>query len=215
MRRHKSGCASPCDRGCKCRNCAPKCPTGPTGAPGPTGFPGSPGFPGGTGPTGSPGPTGPGFIELAARVTNSENQSIPPATPTVLEFDTTLAGSNPAIHSDSIDNSRLVAPVTGWYDINGGVSWAANAVGSRNLAIRLNGIVTSTFGDLARVTSDAAITPGTATRQTISAHYFLQAGEYVELTVEHSALANLNVQAVDSEGDKLLYSPQFSIARVA
>jgi hypothetical protein len=46
MRRHRSGCLSPCDRGCKCKDCVPKCPTGPTGAPG------APGPTGGIGPTG-------------------------------------------------------------------------------------------------------------------------------------------------------------------
>ena len=52
-RHHQTGCATPCGRGCKCKRCVVKCPTGPTGGVGPAGGIGPTGLRGATGATGT------------------------------------------------------------------------------------------------------------------------------------------------------------------
>lgn len=78
-------------------------------------------------------------------------------------------------HSNSTNNSRYTAQVTGWYFVKAGVVWAASAAGNRDIQLYKNGVAypyswqavpaAGTFND-----------PGVETAALVQ----LNAGDYVE-----------------------------------
>jgi hypothetical protein len=115
----------------------------------------------------------------AARATNTANQTIAESTPTVISlgsegFDTAN------LHDTTTNNSRLTAPVTGAYQINGRVRWESGAAGVRHLRIEKN------LGSPgAKTLAEAMGTASAADRmaQNVTTISRLIAGEYVELRV--------------------------------
>jgi hypothetical protein len=102
---------------------------------------------------------------------------------------------------DAVQPTRLTCPQTGIYLISGSVSFAANATGRRYLDILLNG---STM--IARQISPAA--PVGATDLTVSTHYQLNAGDYVELRVLQQSGGALNINATPN------CSPEFGMTQI-
>jgi hypothetical protein len=127
--------------------------------------------------------------EQSVRATHSANQSIPNATFTVLTFD----GENfdtAAMHSTTVNPSRLTAPETGRYRITFTAAWAPHSTGVRQSYIRLNGGAPYIGYDV----RPAAPAPFDTTT-TVSIDYQLNAGDYVEAVVYQTSGGALNVFA--------------------
>lgn len=137
-----------------------------------------------------------------ARVYNSANISIPNATPTVLTFNSERFDSG-NLHSTSSNTGRLTAPITGLHDICAHVLYAANITGRRETTLRLNGTTVIAIDERQTVT-----VAGVFTAVSISAHYQLAAGDYVEVVVFQDSGGALNVTTAGN------YSPEFSMVRL-
>ena len=74
----------------------------------------------------------------AARAFDSNGQSIPHSTVTILGFDSETFDTA-SLHDTTTNNSRLTAPIAGIYQITGNVRWDTNNVGTRFLTITVNG----------------------------------------------------------------------------
>lgn len=109
----------------------------------------------------------------AAGVYKAAGQAIANATLTVLTFDSERY-DNSEIHSTSSNTSRLTAPKAGVYMLDARMLWPSNATGVRFMTIRLNGSETKRIAAERR----AAIEN---TETTISAVFFLNAGDYIEI----------------------------------
>jgi hypothetical protein len=140
----------------------------------------------------------------AARATNSANQSIADSTATVISLDS--EGFDTAnLHDLALNNSRLTAPISGVYQINGRVRWANGAGGSRQLRIEKNlgqplGKTIAKEIDTASATDDLT--------QDVSTISHLSAGDYVELGVTQQ---NLTATAVNTLADPHV-APELSMA---
>jgi hypothetical protein len=137
----------------------------------------------------------------AARATNSGPVSIPdgtPPTPVPLDqevFDTA------ALHDNAVDNTPLTAPIAGIYMITGHVSWPLGTTGSRGIYLAVHtGIVFTRVAATFQKASDVG-----ETKQTVSAIYKLNAGDYVELEAQQSSGITENIQKADS------YSPALAM----
>jgi hypothetical protein len=97
-----------------------------------------------------------------------------------------------AMHDTVTNNSRLIAPEDGLYDIRARTLWAANATGDRELDVRLNAAGASGGGTL--VVSDHS-TPQAAAGINVTAQrdWPMVAGDYIELFVFQSSGGNLGV----------------------
>lgn len=136
------------------------------------------------------------------RCTHSVNQTLVTNTATFLAFNTDR-WNNGNMHSTATNNTRLTSKITGLYSISGHVSFAANATGARQLAIRLNG---ATF--IGAVECQASATGGEATQLSIQTEYRLAANDYVELMAKQISGGNLDVVAAGN------FSPEFAMHRV-
>lgn len=136
-----------------------------------------------------------------ARVFNSANISIVTSgTPQFLTFDSERF-DNGGLHSTSVNTGRLTAPITGLYMIGGGVEFAVSGIGSRQLALRVNG---TTF----IATENQSAVAGDVTEMDIATPYRMTAGDYVELRAFQNSGGALNVTAAAN------YSPEFWMYRV-
>jgi hypothetical protein len=140
----------------------------------------------------------------AARATNSSNQSIPASTPTTISLDTEGFDTT-NLHDTATNDSRLTAPITGVYQINGRVRWASGTNGNRELRIEKDrgqplGKTIAREIDTASATDDLI--------QDVSTISFLAAGDYVELSVTQQ---NLTATAVNTNADPHV-APELSMA---
>ncbi len=163
----------------------------PAGTRGPQGVPGAVGAPGlSTGPAGGdltgnyPNPMiGPGRVTAdkfgtLPSVSVTQNVAQNPGGP--LSFGLELFDES-NMHAAGGDNTRLVAPVGGIYQVSGLVKWYAGADGTRFISVRKNGgsIVASDAGPAA---------PGTdQTVQSLSALVKLAAGDYLQLLTDETS----------------------------
>jgi hypothetical protein len=74
----------------------------------------------------------------AVRVTNSTAQSIASGAPATLAFDQE-SYDTANMHSTSVNDFRLVAPVSGVYEVSASVDWGTDPDGFRRLALFVNG----------------------------------------------------------------------------
>jgi hypothetical protein len=117
-------------------------------------------------------------VSPAVRVTNSGGQAIPSFTGESVTFNTN-AYDNDHMHSTTTHTTRLVAPISGVYDITGGVAWNASATGERDLWIERN---RSTHKVLAETT--VAVNSGSQpSYQMVETQARLTKGDFVELWV--------------------------------
>ena len=106
-----------------------------------------------------------------------------------MTFDSERWDTN-ALHDTSSNTSRLTAPVDGRYHIFGHVDFDSAAGGFRRVVIRVNGAGNE---EIAVQTG-----PGDALHDTVlsvSTHYELMAGDYVELVVCQDSGAPVDVLA--------------------
>lgn len=116
-------------------------------------------------------------------------QSIPNNAFTALTWDQSLVDSYGG-HSSVTNPSRYTAQVPGWYDLDGGFSFAANVTGVRDGAWYKNGAQITTPGAGAVTGSPGA---GSSPTQAMPGlQVFLNAGDYVELWVIQTSGGALN-----------------------
>jgi hypothetical protein len=102
-------------------------------------------------------------------------QSFTSSSGAAVTFDSTTTDTYGG-HSNSTNNSRYTAQVTGWYWVVGTVTWANVAGGNRNVSINKNGSGVPQFGTAVPAASSLVFPAGQAT-----ALVQLNAGDYVEV----------------------------------
>ena len=94
---------------------------------------------------------GGGGAVIAAHIRRMTSQSIAASTAVAISFDTEVRDNGDLWSAAS--PTRLTAPVAGWYNITGGVHWAARTGNGRRVFIRKNG---STFLAYSSTVADSA-----------------------------------------------------------
>lgn len=125
----------------------------------------------------------------AAGVFNSADFVVANNTETAITFDSER-WDNDAIHSTSVNPSRLTCVTAGVYNISGCIVWTANATGVRTASLRLNG-----GSPIAR----KSITSNTAAfdaEMPIATQWKLGVGDYIELVGFQTSGGNLNARAI-------------------
>lgn len=118
----------------------------------------------------------------AARIYNSAVQAITTAVNTKITFDTIRRNDGGLA---DLTNDRLTAVVAGWYIITAGFGFAANAVGNRGGELMVNGTIEIAQQFYAAPAAGVSV-------MSISAVYYLAAGDYVELFGFQTSGGNLN-----------------------
>lgn len=132
-----------------------------------------------------------------ARVYSSSAQSISNSSETAINLDSERYDYG-SFHDTVTNNTRLTAPVAGIYHISGSLQYAVNGTGVRVVYIRLNGTT-----DIAAQTAPSS--SASSIGMSLDTLYYLNAGDYVELTAYQTSGGNLNV---NSSGN---YTPEFAI----
>ena len=109
------------------------------------------------------------------------------------------------LHDTATNNSRLTAPVTGVYQINGRVHWESGVGGVRQLRIEKN-LGTPPGKTIAEAMETAAATDEMT--QNVSTISLLSAGDYVEL---RAIQQNPTATAVDTVAETHI-APELSMA---
>ena len=127
----------------------------------------------------------------AARATNTGPVPIPDSDITAVplnaeSFDTAN------LHSNTVDNTRLTAPIDGIYVIAGHVSWPSGS-GDRVVFLAVTSGLTFT-----RVAATSGAAYAAEAKQTVSAVYKLNAGDYVELEAQQTSGLTESIQKSDS-----------------
>lgn len=121
------------------------------------------------------------------QVTHSTNQSIAHYTDETVAFDSeNYDTATPKMHSTSTDNERITIQTSGIYIITFVVAFVANATGGRQATIIKNGkeTIAAVHHTAPSASFEAALN--------VTAHEWLQEGDYITATVKHyrgSALA--------------------------
>ncbi|MGH3087539.1 MAG: hypothetical protein ACRDSJ_09510 [Rubrobacteraceae bacterium] len=150
----------------------------------------------------------------AVRATTNNPQSIPTNTPTLIaldaeDFDQVGTGQSGEMHSTTTNNSRLLAPRDGIYQINVGLRWGGGAnisVGAREARLlkNNNGSCAATSANTLGFDNLNAVN-GFATDHNLSTLASLNQGEYVEVcgfqssgdSTPMSASATMNYVSAD------------------
>lgn len=130
-----------------------------------------------------------------ARAKRSTVQSIPTATWTAIGFDTEDRDTD-SMHDTVTNNTRLTAKTPGLYLVRASVSFAPNAVGSRQIDITkttVGGTVTTEA--IQEATSESTV--GSYFDLTVTALVDLAAGDYVEAKAMQTSGGALNVVTSD------------------
>lgn len=133
-----------------------------------------------------------------ARVTRSAAQTIATGVATDIAFDEQRFDSG-GFHSTSVNNERYTTLVSGIYVLSGGVRWASNTTGYRQITMRLNG--TTPIGADRK---DALQTGPTI--QCLTTVYYLDVGDYVTLEGFQNSGGNLDIDKANA------LTPEFAIA---
>jgi hypothetical protein len=134
------------------------------------------------------------FGTPSCRVTNSANISITDNTLTALTFDTERWDTD-GMHTLTGSTGRITVATGGKYLIGAHISWADNATGRRQLALRKNGSTVTAATEQAIV--------ATSTFQSIATLDLLGPGDYYEVRVFQNSGGPLNVSALTA------LSPEF------
>jgi hypothetical protein len=110
--------------------------------------------------------------------------SVPASTDTAVTFDSVLFDSSAGAMWDISDPTKLVAPDDGTYLFGGSFMWAQNSVGWRRFFFRDSNIYT--YSPEYRATNNAS----DATAMNGTGLAALEAGDYVEMHVEHNSSTN-------------------------
>ncbi len=138
------------------------------------------------------GSVGPGELAQipSVRARRTTAQSIANSTLTTVAL-TTETWDHGGLHSNSINNSRLTAPIDGVYLITANVFWDPSSAGERMLGIRLNG--TTFIGLTADSAADTAVFVDDPL--TVSTAYLMNSGDFVQAMVQQNSGASLSVGA--------------------
>jgi hypothetical protein len=125
-----------------------------------------------------------------ARLRQTVVQSIPSSTFTAITFttedvDTDVDGVGG--HSNAINTSRFTSRYSGWYEIGGGVAYAANATGRRLAHFYVNGAAVN--GAQVALPATAANDSAVPAKLTL---VYLAVGDYVELMAYQESGGALN-----------------------
>tara|TARA_R110000868_G_scaffold11064_3_gene54330 strand:- start:1072 stop:1572 length:501 start_codon:yes stop_codon:yes gene_type:complete len=140
------------------------------------------------------------FSPPRCRLTNSANISLTNNLATAVTFDTETHDTG-GMHSTSSNTSRITIPTggSGMYLIGAGIEFAANATGTRDVNLRING---TTIIASSRATATSATS---ATRLMTNTIYPLNAGDYVEIMAFQNSGGALNITAA-SEYTPIFYA---------
>lgn len=135
----------------------------------------------------------------ACRVYKSTSGSIANVTDTSIAFDQERF-DNAAVHSTSVNTTRLTIPTGGGgkYIFGGGVEWIANVTGGRGCHIKLNG---TTY--IAKFVLNTSAAGGDTSSLTVTSVYAMSAADYVEMFVYQSSGGGLTLNSTGN------YSPEF------
>lgn len=141
-------------------------------------------------------------VAVGCAVYGSAAQSIPNNAATVLTFD--LERVDPfGMHSPSTNPSRVTVPEPGWYSVAGHVTFAFHATGYRRAQLSLNGVSALAYQQVPAVT-DA----GHNTRLSVNDVVYMNAGDYIELSVFQLSGGALDVTAAP------MASPELRVVKV-
>jgi len=121
-----------------------------------------------------------------AVLTQSATQSVGNAAWTALSLDATTTDSY-SMHSNSVNNSRAIAQVAGWYTVSGVAAFATNGTGGRGALTARNGTHMPGSGSLLGVVSTQPTVAPTS-----AFPVFLNVGDYVEIHGFQSSTASLS-----------------------
>ena len=122
------------------------------------------------------------------RVSRASTQNIGTSSSTALSFLTADFEVGDSGQWDISDPTKIVCKKAGKYIISGFSSFAANATGYRQFALKVNGTTDSQ-------SSIMAVTSGDETSQTLSIVKELAVNDYVQMFVFQNSGGNLNIQA--------------------
>jgi hypothetical protein len=118
----------------------------------------------------------------AVRASNDSGQSIAGDSPVTLAFTAeTFDGAN--MHSNTVNNTRLTAPIAGIYSVTANVGWNSNNTGRRVIQLRKNGV------DFLFDTKQA--TQGDTSFQSLTDLVQLAKGDFVEVAANQNSGAAL------------------------
>lgn len=143
-----------------------------------------------------------GLSLCGARVYNDAAISIPTSTVTTLTFNQERYDTG-ALHSTSVNTSRLTAPRAGKYMVTANVEFAANATGYRQMYVVQNA-VNIIASDLNPVSNASVVT-----HLCVSTLIDLAAADYMEVVVAQTSGGALNVNSVAR------FSPEFAMQWMA
>lgn len=123
-------------------------------------------------------------------MSRSTSQSINDSTTTAIQFDTTTIDELSAWSSGA--NTKLTAPVTGWYILGGHVKYHDGTSGKRVLDPRINGTIFP--GGISQPCTAALQGPDLV----VTTVYHLTAGDYLEMTTWQNNGSAINVDAAQA-----------------
>ena len=130
-----------------------------------------------------------GMPPLGARISRTTAQSIPQNVPTAVVFDAMdMLDFDHGGFWNAAQPTRFTVPGTAWYSVVADVRWSPQNLGTREMALRRNGALP--YLEVSRIQGETV-----ETDQGIPAVLYLQAGDYLELLVQHGANAALTVTA--------------------
>jgi hypothetical protein len=109
------------------------------------------------------------------------------------------------MHDEVTDNSRLIAQQPGKYLIFANVKFGENASGTREIGLRLNG---TTGIAQERANANIVETGINGNIMSLTTHYSLGAGDYVEFVVTQTSGSTINVLSDP------LASPEFGMVKL-
>jgi hypothetical protein len=119
-------------------------------------------------------------------LTQGVAQAIANTTFTALTWDTEVR-DNDAVHSTVTNTSRMTVVTAGWYRVSGTCGWAGSATGQRLSRWAVNGTgVEGTEIAFSSALSTTSAVPA------VTADFFLNAGDFVELFVWQNTGGSLN-----------------------
>lgn len=156
-------------------------------------------------------------VQPAARVTRTANQSIAGSAQVLVNW-TSEVFDTQAMHNNSVNNTRLTAPIDGIYDVSANIDWAAhNDAGPRLITLVKNG----SSGIAAK--GGNPISPTSTYAQDVTATVSMQKGDYIEVKAfqihDFSNVAGIPpppsiINPLDIVSD-VNVSPHFSLTYVA
>ncbi len=142
--------------------------------------------------------------DISARVFNSANLSLSHNTTTALPFDSERWDTDD-MHDTVTNSSRLTAQESGKYLIFANVKFGENASGTREVLLRLNG--TTVIAE-ERASANVVETGIAGNVMSLTTHYSLAAGDYVEFVVTQTSGSTINVLS-DPQA-----SPEFGMVKL-